>query len=349
MTSNRPKEKFYFYQSSDGQPIFLHALNVQMLVKEYGSFESCPPVIRGVILEKDGANMSEELRNKLRYLKHMPVTCFFEVAELALNPPLVSKETICIFTNQLEQRNRIRAKRAKTERRREKRIAVEENKLMGKYPGAGRSLRIESDFHFPKVGNAADLGDAMFGSTPHYLRRSSESVADSLDSGAMSPLPSGNRVTEGREHNIEAKDPILELPGTHVSFSSHEEASSGLSFAKMLREGVAKPAKPPSNISRSETCPGVLGPNFTTLTPLRNRRPVHSDSEPEPEGYVPRPPKQTIGDALAQALQQACTLDVATEGSDVNVNSGAQSSGKKKGKKMKGKKISLFAAARPNI
>ena len=117
----------------------------------------------------------------------------------------------------------------------------------------------------------------------------------------------------------------------------------------MLREGVAKPIKPSSNISRSETCPGVLGPNFTTLTPLRNRRPVHSDSEPEPEGYVPPPPKQTIGDALAQALQQACTLDVETEGHDANANPGAQSSGKKKGKKMKGKKISLFAAARPNI
>merc|ERR1719233_2620697 len=32
-----PRQVFYFYQSSDGQPIFLHALNVQMLVKEFGS------------------------------------------------------------------------------------------------------------------------------------------------------------------------------------------------------------------------------------------------------------------------------------------------------------------------
>ena len=65
ISSNKANETFYFYQSSDGQPIFLHALNVQMLVKEYGTFEACPPVIKGLILEKDGSNMREDLRNKL--------------------------------------------------------------------------------------------------------------------------------------------------------------------------------------------------------------------------------------------------------------------------------------------
>ena len=62
----QPKETFYFYQSSDGQPIFLHALNVQMLVHQYGSLQNCPKKIRGRILEKEGAIMGEELRNKLR-------------------------------------------------------------------------------------------------------------------------------------------------------------------------------------------------------------------------------------------------------------------------------------------
>ena len=37
---------FSLFQSSDGQPIFLHALNVQMLVAEYGSLQNCPTVIR---------------------------------------------------------------------------------------------------------------------------------------------------------------------------------------------------------------------------------------------------------------------------------------------------------------
>merc|ERR1712045_735626 len=41
-SNNTPKDVFFFYQSSDGQPIYLHALNVQMLVHEYGSLENCP-------------------------------------------------------------------------------------------------------------------------------------------------------------------------------------------------------------------------------------------------------------------------------------------------------------------
>merc|ERR1711994_1070433 len=152
ISPNKANETFYFYQSSDGQPIFLHALNVQMLVREYGSFEACPPVIKGLILEKDGSNMTEELRNKLRFLKHVPVTCSFEVAELALSNKILSGKTRELFASQLEQRKRKRLQRAKAEKRREKRILVEENKLMGKFPGMPRSIRIESDFHFPMVG-----------------------------------------------------------------------------------------------------------------------------------------------------------------------------------------------------
>ena len=47
--SGQPRQVFYFYQSSDGQPIFLHALNVQMLVKQYGALEKCPPVIQAQV------------------------------------------------------------------------------------------------------------------------------------------------------------------------------------------------------------------------------------------------------------------------------------------------------------
>ena len=115
----------------------------------------------------------------------------------------------------------------------------------------------------------------------------------------------------------------------------------------MLREGVAKPSKPLSTVSKSETFPGLLSLKVTT----RMRKPAHSDSEPELEDYVPYvpPPKQSIGDALAQALEQACTVDATSGENDAPTNSGIQASGKKKSKKMKGRKISLFSAARPNI
>ena len=72
----------------------MHALNVQMLVHEYGSLENCPKTIKGKIIEKDNTSMSESLRNRLRYLRHLPLTSIFEVCEIQLKSPFISKETL---------------------------------------------------------------------------------------------------------------------------------------------------------------------------------------------------------------------------------------------------------------
>ena len=112
----------------------------------------------------------------------------------------------------------------------------------------------------------------------------------------------------------------------------------------MLREGAAKQSTQVPTISKSETFPGLL-----SLYPTpKLRKATHSDSEPELEDYVPPPPKQSLGDALAQALEQACTVDAATNNTNEPDRTTA-SSGKKKGKKMKGKKILLSSGARPNL
>lgn len=337
----KANETFYFYQSSDGQPIFLHALNVQMLVREYGTFEACPTVIKGIILEKDGSNMSEELRNKLRFLKHVPVTCSFEVAELELNNQIVSNKTRNMFSSQLEQRKRKRAQRARAEKRREKRIEVEENKLMGKYPGLPKTLRIESAFHFPAVGNTA--ASRAIGLPIAQVHCSSELDADSGSSRASSP-PFGIQEATMSSNDRKFVDFARNELGNDASLGIHSKASSeGMSFSKMLREGAAKPANPASTMSKSETFPG-----FLSLYPTpRARKTAHSDSEPEIEGYVPPPPKQSIGDAIAQALEQSCAIDsTCNENSPNLVN---QAPGKKKGKKFKGKKISLSSGAGPHL
>merc|ERR1711976_671658 len=151
-----PKDVFYFYQSSDGQPIFLHALNVQMLVHEYGTLENCPSRIKGKIIEKDNTSMSESLRNRLRYLRHLPLTSIFEVCEIQLKSPFISKETLTEFSSQLETRRRRRNKKSREERRREKWIMVEENKKLGKYPDM--KVRVESAFHFPEVRLSGAVG-----------------------------------------------------------------------------------------------------------------------------------------------------------------------------------------------
>jgi len=298
------KETFYFYQSSDGQPIFLHALNVQMLVHEYGSLENCPTKIRGKIVEKDNTSMNETLKNRLRYLRHMPLTSIFEVCEIQLKSPTVSKETLSEFSTQLEMRRRHRNKRAREERRREKWIMVEENKKMGKYPDM--KCRIESAFHFPQAGGSAGLNIQQANQT----KPGSNSLASSFDS-TLSTSPNG-AVYESNQEVVGSND-------------------GSFSFAKMLRQGVAKPSARATAPIKSTLMSGVV------------KATKNEDSEPEPEDYVPPPPKASLGDALAQAFEQAKTTS--GNSSSTLYNSTAKSS--KKGKKMKGQKISLTGSARP--
>lgn len=88
---------YFLFSASDGEHIYLHALNVRMLERTYGSLEYCPQSLTGRILEKENGSMTEELRKRLRYLQHLPVTCQFEVAEIHLNESLLSKETVDHF------------------------------------------------------------------------------------------------------------------------------------------------------------------------------------------------------------------------------------------------------------
>ena len=277
-----PKSTFYFYQSSDGQDIFLHALNVQMLVKEHGgALEKCPAVIRGKILEKDNTTMTEELRNKLRYLRHLPLGKHFEVCEVDLKGQL-SKETLAEFEGQVSARKRSRQKRARNEKRRDQRIQVEKDKLLGQFPDP--KLRIESSFHFPQVGE--NPAAALL--APVQLRRSTESL-NSEDINVMDNF---------------------------ASFSPPDQHQQQPSFARMLKDGVAKP-----QMKRSETFP------------VHNVNHGDEDDEPVPEGYAAPPPQASIGDALALALEQAAL--------NKEQNGNSSSSKKKKGKKMKGTKIVL--------
>jgi len=288
-SNNTPKDVFFFYQSSDGQPIYLHALNVQMLVHEYGSLENCPPKIKGKIMEKDSTSMTEELRNRLRYLRHLPLTSIFEVCEIKIKQPLVSKETLDEFEAQLEVRRRKRNRRAREEKRREKMIKAEENKRMGKFPDM--KYRIESAFHFPQVGNLTNA-------------RSTESL-------------------------VSVESNLSTSPNLGASIGDSTDGGA-FSFARMLREGAAKSSAPATALSfpRSETFPSL------SATPKAAKK--NEDSEPEPEDYVPPPPKANLGDALAHALSQAT----------ISGNGKSKTSNGKK-KKMKGQKISLTGSANP--
>jgi len=278
-----PKSTFYFYQDTNGQLIFLHALNIQMLVHEFGSFENCPTTIRAKIVEMDSSTMTEDLRGRLRYLRHLPVSSSFEVAELDLSS-IVGKQTMADFKDQIESRKRKRQRKQKAEKVREKRIRREEMRIMGRYPSP--MARIESSYHYPKMGESETDGGS---SLPRVS--SSESLGSSVGSTSAWPAAS----------------------------SQQQHQAPGLNFARVTKKAPTTVAAPAVRPKPAQGMVQLGGPM------LASRPRKDSEDEAEPEGYVPPPPTASLGDALAQALARA-------DGSGGN---------KKKGKKFRGKPISL--------
>lgn len=85
------------FSASDGQHVYLHAVNAQMLEMAHGSLCNGPRVLTGRIVEKEAGSMTPELRRRLRYLQHLPVTAQFEVVEVELFPPTISEDTLYAF------------------------------------------------------------------------------------------------------------------------------------------------------------------------------------------------------------------------------------------------------------
>lgn len=96
-TANSDAQHFFFYQSADGQLLYMHSVNVRMLQQEYGSLDKAPYQIRGEIVQKESCSMTDVLRKRLKYLQHLPVASQFEVVEIKLDESCVSDKVFEMF------------------------------------------------------------------------------------------------------------------------------------------------------------------------------------------------------------------------------------------------------------
>ncbi|KAJ1530668.1 hypothetical protein ONE63_005537 [Megalurothrips usitatus] len=278
----QPHKHFYFYQAEDGQHIYLHAINARMLEMAYGSLEKCPLTISGRIVEKEMGSMTEDLRKRLRYMQHLPVTCQFEVVEVTLDASIIPPEINDIFKEQIDARRKRRQKRDREEMRREKKINEEENKRWGRHPTP--HIRIASHHHFPACGNDS--------SPPLMSVPKSPSVSSLASTSTQSSL------------NISIENLVLDpSQETNQCPAIAQESSAsdynGPSFAQMLRSGKATFSAGPAWNKHPASSP-------LSQPMLNARQRVASDSEPEPEGYVPAPTfSQSFSDAIAVALAKS--------------------------------------------
>ncbi|XP_006096601.1 LOW QUALITY PROTEIN: RING finger protein 10 [Myotis lucifugus] len=267
---------YYFYQAEDGQYMFLHPVNVRCLVREYGSLEQSPEKISAVVVEIAGYSMSEDVRQRHRYLSHLPLTCEFSICELALQPPVVSKETLEIFSDDIEKRKRQRQKKAREERRRERRIEMEENKKQGKYPEV--HIPLENLQQFPAFNSYTCSSDSALGPT------------STEGHGAFSISPLSRSPGSQADFLLTPVSPTASQGSPSLCIGSLEEDSPFPSFAQMLRVGKAKADVWPKTIPKKDE---------NSLVPPAT---MDSDGESDNSDRVPVPSFQN---SFSQAIEAA--------------------------------------------
>lgn len=119
---------FFFYQVSSGQNIFLHPLDIKVLLSAHGSYSAFPPTLQVCVQGADEGSMNEEMRKRCKYLTHLSKGAdivFIEVdwekmirdAEANDEQPPISKSVLRMYDQALRQRRNRRRDRERREDR----------------------------------------------------------------------------------------------------------------------------------------------------------------------------------------------------------------------------------------
>jgi hypothetical protein len=125
---------YYFYQSASGAPIFLHPLDIRILLSHFGSYASFPDNIVVSITARSEGTVDDGLRKRCKYLAHMPAGADVVFVEADLES-VVGKEALALFEGAL---------RARKSKRKEKERKVERNRFKAEEKAKHQMAQAES-------------------------------------------------------------------------------------------------------------------------------------------------------------------------------------------------------------
>lgn len=105
---------YWFYQSSLGANVFLHPLDIRILLAHYKSYSSFPPTLSFSSTGFDPGTINDELRKRCKYLSHLPTGTEVIFVESDLEE-IVGKEGLVAFEQPLKARREKRRARVKRE------------------------------------------------------------------------------------------------------------------------------------------------------------------------------------------------------------------------------------------
>ncbi|XP_041457063.1 RING finger protein 10-like [Lytechinus variegatus] len=335
----------FFYQAEDGQHLYLGSLNARCLTHEYGHLEYSPLTITAKIVEIEHVSITQDFRNRMRQLQHLPLTCDVSICELALRPPNLSPKTLSHFSTEIQRKKQKRDKKAREEKRRERKINQEEDRKNGVYPKARYSLK--STNQFPSCSTEAVPESSVL---PRPISPASvDSAASSNYSSVLSDHPDDDLIYGSLHDEVEVANSPLDAPmspsggasgGGGGSWPSVSPDNQGghRSFAQMLRDGTAKPSSP----MKSGNPPSASPQHYVTSYGRTPRREVTSSNESDNEDYVPVPLfKDAFSNAIQDALDKAASMSIKKS---EEVDRETEGGGGRKNKKGRKKQL-LFSTA----
>lgn len=301
---------YHFYQSTDGQPLFLHSMNTRMLQAMYGSLDKSPHKITGKIVHKDSSSMSEDLRKRLKYLQHLPICTQFEVVEIEFQHGIIAPEVLAQFKEEVTHRRKDRQKRARAERIRERQIFVYNERQLGKSMARSAKINIDSTKHFPSCGTTKSYD---------FSHEPALGTSLSTSDASASSYPSGPSWSK--------------MLSTSPAASRWPTLPSGGSVNVF---GPLAAAPPPKMIQ-------VTGSKMAT-TPTVNKHRTGSVSDYDEEEARAPEPRIDLASAIEAALEKAslkCDVALSEGGAMKQKGTVANNTG---AKKKKNKKTLLFAS-----
>lgn len=167
---------YFFYQAASGQHVFLHPLDIKVLLSHFGSYPAFPDSLLVVVQNADAGTVDETLRKRCRYLAHLPLAADVTFVEVdwpqtvaLLHGAPQSGMDLTAWHEALSQRQHRHHAKATREERAQKRAekdAKRASRDVARTPGTSESdwpaMALSGDAEHLSFRESAMLGAEMY-------------------------------------------------------------------------------------------------------------------------------------------------------------------------------------------
>ncbi|KAJ1813654.1 hypothetical protein LPJ56_005099 [Coemansia sp. RSA 2599] len=209
----------YFYQADDGQHIYMHPLYMRVLAHEYDDYVALPDSLQIKLRHVVESTIDDEVRHRFRFLDHLSLRCDVVFVEPELKG-LVSRRSIDKFKQQISQRDKQHAARARHAAMDEARSAMMAAAASSSQAGSS-SAGYSSHLY---ASSDAAIGHGSAGARPpdasSFPALASESASETPDIDPATPAlaSASSAVDSGSQRSVWPREPLpQQSAGSHAA------------------------------------------------------------------------------------------------------------------------------------